>query len=167
MANFLSRLFNEDARKLKQIQKKIKPVLELEEEYKAKSDDELKAMTPYLREKLAAGATLDDIFVEAFATAREACRRVIGEFPYPVQLMGAAVMQGGDIAEMKTGEGKTLTSVMAVYLNALDGKGVHVVTVNEYLSERDSAWMGEIHRFLGLTVGLNLRQLTKPIHFRQ
>ena len=161
MANFLSRLFNEDARKLKQIQKKIKPVLELEEEYKAKSDDELKAMTPYLREKLAAGATLDDIFVEAFATAREACRRVIGEFPYPVQLMGAAVMQGGDIAEMKTGEGKTLTSVMAVYLNALDGKGVHVVTVNEYLSERDSAWMGEIHRFLGLTVGLNLRQLTK------
>ena len=161
MANFLSRLFNEDARKLKQIQKKIKPVLDLEEEYKAKSDDELKAMTPYLREKLAAGATLDDIFVEAFATAREACRRVIGEFPYPVQLMGAAVMQGGDIAEMKTGEGKTLTSVMAVYLNALEGKGVHVVTVNEYLSERDSAWMGEIHRFLGLTVGLNLRQLTK------
>ena len=161
MANFLSRLFNEDARKLKQIQKKIKPVLDLEEEYKVKSDDELKAMTPYLREKLAAGATLDDIFVEAFATAREACRRVIGEFPYPVQLMGAAVMQGGDIAEMKTGEGKTLTSVMAVYLNALEGKGVHVVTVNEYLSERDSAWMGEIHRFLGLTVGLNLRQLTK------
>ena len=109
---------------------------------------------------MANGETLDDIYVEAFATAREACRRVIGEFPYPVQLIGATVMQGGDIAEMKTGEGKTLTSVMAVYLNALTGKGVHVVTVNEYLSQRDSEWMGQIHRFLGLSVGLNLRQLT-------
>ncbi len=162
MANFISKLFNEDGRKLKQIEKKIQKVLDLEEEYAGKSDDELKAMTPYLKEKLANGATLDDIFTEAFATAREACRRVIGEFPYPVQLMGAAVMQGGDIAEMKTGEGKTLTSVMAVYLNALEGKGVHVVTVNEYLSQRDSEWMGQIHRWLGLTVGLNLRQLSKP-----
>ncbi|MBR2066993.1 MAG: preprotein translocase subunit SecA [Solobacterium sp.] len=160
MANILSRLFNEDGRKLKKLEKKIQPVLDLEEKYKQMSDDELKAMTPYLKEKLANGATLDDIFVEAFATAREACRRVIGEFPYPVQLLGAAVMQGGDIAEMKTGEGKTLTSVMAVYLNALEGKGVHVVTVNEYLSERDSQWMGQIHRFLGLSVGLNLRSLS-------
>lgn len=125
------------------------------------SDDELKAMTPKLKERLANGETEEDIFADAFATAREACRRVIGEFPYPVQLMGAAVMQGGDIAEMKTGEGKTLTSVMAVYLNALSGKGVHVVTVNEYLSKRDSEWMGAIHQFLGLSVGLNLRQLTK------
>ena len=98
--------------------------------------------------------------VDAFATVREAAYRVIGEYPYKEQLMGAAVMQGGDIAEMKTGEGKTLTSVMAVYLNALTGKGVHVVTVNEYLAKRDSEWMGDIHRFLGLTVGLNLRQLT-------
>ncbi len=162
MANVLTKLFNEDARKLKQIRKKIEPVLALEEKYKNMTDDELKAMTPYLKERLANGETLDDIFVEAFATSREACRRVIGEFPYPVQLMGAAVMQGGDIAEMKTGEGKTLTSVMAVYLNALEGKGVHVVTVNEYLSQRDSEWMGQIHRFLGLTVGLNLRQLSKP-----
>ncbi len=162
MANFIQKLFNEDGRKLKQIEKKIQKVLDLEDEYAAKSDEELKAMTPYLKEKLANGATLDDIFAEAFATAREACRRVIGEFPYPVQLMGAAVMQGGDIAEMKTGEGKTLTSVMAVYLNALEGKGVHVVTVNEYLSQRDSEWMGQIHRWLGLTVGLNLRQLSKP-----
>ena len=162
MANFISKLFNEDGRKLKQIEKKIQKVLDLEEEYKNKSDEELKAMTPYLKEKLANGATLDDIFTEAFATAREACRRVIGEFPYPVQLMGAAVLQGGDIAEMKTGEGKTLTSVMAVYLNALEGKGVHVVTVNEYLSKRDSEWMGQIHQWLGLTVGLNLRQLSKP-----
>ena len=162
MANLISRLFNEDARKIKKLEKKIQPILELEETYKNMSDDELKAMTPKLKERLANGETLDDIYVEAFATAREAARRVIGEFPYPCQLMGATVMQGGDIAEMKTGEGKTLTSVMAVYLNALSGKGVHVVTVNEYLSERDSQWMGQIFRWLGLTVGLNLRQLSKP-----
>ena len=161
MANFLSKIFNEDARKIKQIEKRIQPVLDKEEEYKNKSDEELKSMTPALKERLANGETLDDIYVDAFATAREAARRVIGEFPYPVQLMGATVMQGGDIAEMKTGEGKTLTSVMAVYLNALEGKGVHVVTVNEYLSERDANWMGQIYRFLGLTVGVNLRQLTK------
>ena len=162
MPGLISKLFNEDARRLKQIEKKIEPVLALEEKFKNMSDDELKAMTPKLKERLANGETLDDIYVDAFATAREACRRVIGEFPYPVQLMGATVMQGGDIAEMKTGEGKTLTSVMAVYLNALEGKGVHVVTVNEYLSQRDSEWMGQIHRWLGLTVGLNLRQLSKP-----
>ncbi|MCR4950003.1 MAG: preprotein translocase subunit SecA [Solobacterium sp.] len=161
MAGLISKIFNDDARKLKQIEKKIEPVLAKEQAFHDMSDEDLKAMTPYLKQKLANGATLDDIYVEAFATAREACRRVIGEFPYPVQLMGATVMQGGDIAEMKTGEGKTLTSVMAVYLNALEGKGVHVVTVNEYLSQRDSEWMGQIHRWLGLTVGLNLRQLTK------
>lgn len=161
MANILKTIFNEDARKLKKIEKKIQPVLDLEEKYRNMTDEQLQAETPRLREKLAQGATEDDILPEAFATAREACRRVIGEFPYKVQLMGAAVMCGGDIAEMKTGEGKTLTSVMAVYLNALSGKGVHVVTVNEYLSQRDAEWMGQIHRFLGLTVGLNLRQLTK------
>ncbi len=162
MANLFKNLFDEDTRKLNKIRKKIQPVLEMEEKYKNMTDEELKAETPRLREKLANGATEDDILPEAFATAREACRRVIGEFPYEVQLMGAAVMCGGDIAEMKTGEGKTLTSVMAVYLNALSGKGVHVVTVNEYLSARDAEWMGQIHKFLGLTVGLNLRQLTKP-----
>jgi preprotein translocase subunit SecA len=161
MANFISRLFNEDSRRVKQIEKQIQPILNLEEKYKNMSDDELKGMTPKFRERLSNGETLDDIYVEAFATAREACRRVIGEYPYPVQLMGATVMQSGDIAEMKTGEGKTLTSVMAVYLNALSGKGVHVVTVNEYLSKRDSEWMGAIHQWLGLTVGLNLRQLSK------
>ncbi|MBP3891684.1 MAG: preprotein translocase subunit SecA [Solobacterium sp.] len=160
MANIIDKIFHTDARKIKQIEKKIKPVEDLAEKYAAMSDEELKAETPRLKEKLASGATLDDILPEAFATAREACRRVIGEYPYHVQLIGAAVMQGGDIAEMKTGEGKTLTSVMAVYLNALTGQGVHVVTVNEYLSQRDSEWMGQIHRFLGLTVGLNLRQLT-------
>lgn len=160
MANFFDQLLNVDGRRLKQIEKKIKPVLALADQYAAMSDEQLQAETPRLKQKLAEGATLDDILPEAFATAREACRRVIGEYPYPVQLMGAAVMQGGDIAEMKTGEGKTLTSVMAVYLNALEGKGVHVITVNEYLSERDSQWMGQIHRFLGLTVGLNKRSMS-------
>ena len=165
MANVFDRLLNVDARRLKEMERKVKPAEELAEKYAAMSDDELKAETPRLREKLANGATLDDILPEAFATAREACRRVIGEYPYHVQLVGAAVMQGGDIAEMKTGEGKTLTYVMAVYLNALTGKGVHVVTVNEYLSQRDSEWMGQIHRWLGLTVGLNLRQLS-PVQKR-
>ncbi|NCB33391.1 MAG: preprotein translocase subunit SecA [Erysipelotrichia bacterium] len=166
MANFLEKLMNEDNRRLKEIEKRIKPVEALADQYTKMTDEELKAMTPALKKRLADGETLDDIMPEAFATAREACRRVIGEYPFHVQLVGAAVMQGGDIAEMKTGEGKTLTSVMAVYLNALGGKGVHVVTVNEYLSKRDSEWMGQIHRFLGLTVGLNLRQLT-PVQKRQ
>jgi len=165
MANFLEKLLNEDTRRLKEIEKKVQPVEALAGKYEKMSDEELKAMTPVLKQRLAAGETLDDILPDAFATAREACRRVIGEYPFHVQLVGAAVMQGGDIAEMKTGEGKTLTSVMAVYLNALAGKGVHVVTVNEYLSKRDSEWMGQIHRFLGLTVGLNLRQLT-PVQKR-
>ncbi len=160
MANFLTRLFNEDARKLAKLEKQIQPILALEEEYAQLSDEQLQHKTVEFKERLENGESLDDIYVEAFATAREACKRVIGEFPYPVQLIGATVMQQGDIAEMKTGEGKTLTSVMAVYLNALEGKGVHVVTVNEYLSQRDSEWMGQIHHFLGLSVGLNLRQLT-------
>lgn len=160
MANVLSRLFNEDERRLKKIEKSIQPVLAMADKYKAMSDEELKAETPRLKEKLANGATLDDIMCEAFATAREACRRVIGEYPYPVQVIGAAVMQGGDIAEMKTGEGKTLTSVMPAYLNALSGKGVHIVTVNEYLSKRDAEWMGRIHQFLGLSVGYNAREMS-------
>ena len=160
MANFLDKLFNADQRRLKEIEKKVQPVEALKDTYRNMSDDELKAKTQEFKQRLANGETLDDILVEAFATVREAAYRVIGEFPYFVQLVGACAMQGGDIAEMKTGEGKTLTSVMAVYLNALAGKGVHVVTVNEYLAQRDSEWMGQIHRFLGLSVGLNLRQLT-------
>lgn len=161
MANLLTSVFSGDARKIRKIEKKIKPVLALENEYRSLSDEALKAKSIALKEKVAEGTSLDSVFVEAFALAREACFRVLGQFPYPVQLMGATVMQGGDIAEMKTGEGKTLTSVMAVYLNALSGKGVHVVTVNEYLAERDFRWMGPIYEFLGLTVGLNLRQLSK------
>ena len=156
----ISRLFNTDKKVLSDIEKAVRPTEDYSKQMEALSDDELKAKTEEFRERLKNGETLDDIMCEAFAVAREAARRVIGEYPYFCQLEGACVLHRGDIAEMKTGEGKTLTSVMAVYLNALEGKGVHVVTVNEYLASRDCEWMGSIHRFLGLTVGLNLRQLT-------
>ena len=146
-----------DKRAIKKYEKEADKVLKYEEQMKALSDDELRAKTPAFKERLAKGETLDDIKYEAFAVAREAARRTIGEFPYKVQIIGSLVMHDGDVAEMKTGEGKTLTATMATYLNALGGQGVHVVTVNEYLSERDSNWMGQIYRFLGLTVGLNLR----------
>ena len=154
------KLFNSDKKILEQVEKEVRPTLDYEAEMASLSDEQLKAKTAEFKERLNAGETLDDIMCEAFAVAREAARRVIGEFPYFCQLEGACVLHHGDIAEMKTGEGKTLTSVMAVYLNALTGKGVHVITVNEYLAQRDSEWMGAIHRFLGLTVGLNLRALT-------
>lgn len=137
--------------------KTAKKVEALAEEMKALSDEELRAKTPYFKERLAKGETLEDIKIEAFAVAREAARRTLNEYPYEVQIMGSLVLHDGDVAEMKTGEGKTLTATMAVYLNALAGKGVHVITVNEYLSERDANWMGQIYRFLGLTVGINLR----------
>jgi len=164
MPNLFNMLFSEDYRILKQIEKSIQPVLELSETMAQKSDEELKEMTSIFKERLKKGETLDDIMCEAFAVVREAAKRVIGEYPYPVQIMGAVAMHKGDIAEMKTGEGKTLTSTMAVYLNALKGEGVHVVTVNEYLAERDSQWMGRIYTFLGLTVGVNLRSLN---HFEK
>ena len=157
---FLDKFFNSDKKILDSVEKAVLPVEALKDEMAALSDEQLKAKTEEFKQRLANGETLDDIQVEAFAVAREAAGRVIGEYPFFCQLEGAYVLHKGDIAEMKTGEGKTLTSVMAVYLNALEGKGVHVVTVNEYLAERDSKWMGQIHRFLGLTVGLNLRELT-------
>lgn len=135
-------------------------VIALEDKMKAMSDEQLREKTVEFKDRLAKGETLDDIKVEAFAVAKEAARRTIGEFPYKVQIIGSLVLHAGDVAEMKTGEGKTLTATMAVYLNALAGKGVHVVTVNEYLSERDANWMGQIYRFLGLTVGVNLRVKT-------
>ena len=135
-------------------------VIALEDKMKSLSDEELRGKTDYFKEQLRNGKTLEDIKVEAFAVAREAARRTIGEFPYKVQIIGSLALHSGDVAEMKTGEGKTLTATMAVYLNALAGKGVHVVTVNEYLSERDANWMGQIYRFLGLTVGVNLRSKT-------
>ena len=156
--SFLDKVFRIDARAFKKIQKKAKAVFEYEDQFKLLTDEELKAMTPYLKKKLADGQTVDDILPEAFATAREAGRRVLGQFPYPVQVFGSTVLNEGDVAEMKTGEGKTLTATMAVYLNALEGKGCHVVTVNEYLASRDAEWMGNVYRFLGLTVGCNLRE---------
>ncbi len=156
MANVLSSIFNFDKKRLKEIEKLAQKVDDLKEKYKAMSDDELKSQTGILRLRLE-NETLDDIMFDAFAIAREAAVRVIGEYPYFVQIMGGIVLHQGDIAEMKTGEGKTLTSVLPVYLNALPGKGVHVVTVNEYLAQRDAEWMGEIHRFLGLSVGVNIR----------
>lgn len=144
---------------LKKIKKKAVKVLDYEEEMKKLSDEELKAKTQYFKDQIQNnGKTVDDILPEAFAVCREAAKRVIGQFPYPVQVFGATVLNEGDVAEMKTGEGKTLTATMAVYLNALEGKGVHVVTVNEYLASRDAEWMGQIYRFLGLTVGVNLRE---------
>ncbi|MDH6462184.1 preprotein translocase subunit SecA [Micromonospora sp. A200] len=128
----------------------------IEDDYVNLTDDELRGLTEQYRERLADGETLDDLLPEAFATVREAAARVLGQRPYDVQVMGGAALHFGNIAEMKTGEGKTLTSVMAVYLNALSGKGVHVVTVNDYLAQRDAAWMGRVHEFLGLTVGVVL-----------
>lgn len=155
----LDKLFGGEAKQLESLRKKALEVDALSESTAALSDDELKAKTVEFKNRLTQGETLDDLMVEAFAVAREAARRVIGEYPYLVQIMGGIVLHKGDIAEMKTGEGKTLTSVLPVYLNALGGQGVHIITVNEYLAERDSKWMGAIHRFLGLSVGLNLRRL--------
>lgn len=138
--------------------KKMEPlknaVLKLEDEYKAMSDDELKAVTPKLKERLANGETLDDILPEAFAACREASDRVLGMKHYPVQIIGGIILHNGGIAEMKTGEGKTLVATLPAYLNALAGNGVHIVTVNDYLARRDSEWMGKVYRFLGLEVGL-------------
>ncbi len=145
---------------LKKYTKEAEKVMALEEQMAALSNEELQAKTPYFKDLLSKGKTLDDIKIEAFAVAREAAKRTIGEFPYKVQIIGSLALHAGDVAEMKTGEGKTLTATMAVYLNALGGKGVHVVTVNEYLSQRDAEWMGRIYRFLGLTVGVNLRAKT-------
>lgn len=142
------------AKELKKIQPISDAVLNLEDKFKAMSDEELKAMTSKLKERLENGETLDDILPEAFATCREAADRVLSMRPYPVQVIGGIVLHNCGIAEMKTGEGKTLVATLPAYLNALSGKGVHIVTVNDYLARRDSEWMGKIYRFLGLEVGL-------------
>ncbi|MEG0823245.1 MAG: preprotein translocase subunit SecA [Erysipelotrichaceae bacterium] len=160
MAGLFEKLFNGEKKRLKELEEIANNVELLREETAALSDDDLKAKTAEFKQRINEGATTDDLMVEAFAVAREASKRVIGEFPYLVQIMGAAAMHKGDIAEMKTGEGKTLTSVLCVYLNALAQEGVHVVTVNEYLAERDANWMGKIHEFLGLSVSVNKRDLT-------
>ena len=161
-----SNLFSEEKREISTLEKIADQVLSHEKEMEALSDEELREKTTEYRNRLADGETVDDLLPEAFATAREAAYRVINEKPYRVQVMGAVAMHKGDIAEMKTGEGKTLTATMAVYLNSLEGKGVHVITVNEYLAGRDAAWMGEIYRFLGMSVGVNKREL-KPNEKRE
>ncbi len=141
-------------REIKKIQPVVDKILGLENEYKNLSEDALKGKTQEFKNRLEAGETLDDILPEAFAAIREAADRVLGMRPYPVQLMGGIILHQGRIAEMRTGEGKTLVAILPCYLNALTGKGVHVVTVNEYLAKRDSEWMGKVHRYMGLTVGL-------------
>ena len=158
--NILRKLFDHEYKELKKFATIADKIVDLDEEYQKLSDKDLAAKTEEFKKRLSDGETLDDLLVEAFATAREAAYRVIGEKPYYVQLLGGIAIHKGNIAEMKTGEGKTLTAVLPAYLNALTGKGVHVVTVNEYLADRDANWMGNIHRFLGLTVGVNLRELT-------
>ncbi len=157
---FFKKIFDHEYKQLQKFRAIADKVMDLEEEYIALSDDELKAKTEEFKKRLADGETLEDIKVEAFATAREAAYRVIGERPFYVQILGGLAMHYGNIAEMKTGEGKTLTATMPAYLNALTGDGVHIITVNEYLAGRDAEWMGEIYRFLGLTVGVNYRELT-------
>ncbi|NLL63076.1 MAG: preprotein translocase subunit SecA [Ruminococcaceae bacterium] len=142
------------SRELKKMYPIRDAVLSFEDEYRALSDDELKALTPKFKERLAAGETLDDILPEAFAACIEASDRVLGMRHYPVQILGGVILHNGGISEMKTGEGKTLVATLPAYLNALAGKGVHIVTVNDYLARRDSEWMGKIYRFLGLKVGL-------------
>ena len=158
--NIFKKLFDHEYKELTRFKKIADKVIELDEEYSKLTDTELQSKTAEFKERLVNGETLEDILVEAFATSREAAYRVIGEKPYYVQILGALAIHYGNIAEMKTGEGKTLTCVMPAYLNALDGKGVHIITVNEYLATRDAEWMGGIHRFLGLTVGVNRRDLS-------
>ena len=153
-------------REIKHIMPTINKILALEDEYKALSEEALKAKTAEFKERLAKGETLDDILPEAFAAIREAADRVLGMRPYPVQLIGGLILHQGRIAEMKTGEGKTLVAIMPTYLNALTGKGVHIVTVNEYLAKRDSEWMGKVHRYMGLTVGLIIPGM-KPAERRE
>ena len=154
------RLIDSEYKELKRFEKIADQIDALDEEMQALTDEELRAKTDEFKKELENGKTLDDIIVPAFAVVREAAYRVIGEKPYYVQLLGGLAIHFGNIAEMKTGEGKTLVATMPAYLNALTGKGVHIITVNEYLADRDSKWMGSIHEFLGLTVGVNKREMS-------
>ena len=159
--SIITKLFgSRSSREVKKIMPLVEKIEAMEESYQRLSDEELKAKTPEFKNRLAAGETLDDILPEAFATVREAAGRVLGMRHYPVQLIGGVVLHQGRIAEMKTGEGKTLVATLPAYLNALNGQGVHIVTVNDYLAKRDSEWMGKVHRFLGLSVGLIVHGLS-------
>ena len=152
-------LFDFEYKELKRFMKLADQIDAKSDEYEKLTDKELKNKTNEFKNKLDDGSTLDDIIVDAYATVREAAKRVINENPFYTQILGALSIHYGNISEMKTGEGKTLTSVMPAYLNALTGDGVHIVTVNEYLAQRDANWMGQIFEYLGLTVGVNLRDL--------
>ena len=154
----MKNLNNKSKREIKRLSKMVDAIEALDEKMQALSNDELRAKTKEFKDRLTAGETLDDLLVEAFAVVREAADRVLHMKPYRVQLMGGIVLHQGRIAEMKTGEGKTLVSTLPAYLNALEGKGVHIVTVNDYLAERDANWMGQVHRFLGLSVGVILNE---------
>ena len=161
MANLLNKLFDFNKRELKKLEKIADQVERFASQMEQLSDDQLQAKTDEFKKRYAEGEHLESIRAEAFAVCREAAKRVLEMYPFRVQIMGAAALDEGNIAEMKTGEGKTLTATMAVYLNAITGKGVHVVTVNEYLASRDAAEMGQLYNFLGLSVGLNLNSLSK------
>ncbi|KHD86436.1 preprotein translocase subunit SecA [Heyndrickxia ginsengihumi] len=160
MVAFLDKVFDANKREIKRLEKKANQIESLAADMEKLSDDQLRQKTEEFKQRYQNGETLDDLLVEAFAVVREGAKRVLGLYPYHVQLMGGITLHEGNIAEMKTGEGKTLTATMPVYLNALSGKGVHVVTVNEYLASRDASEMGELYQFLGLTVGLNLNSMS-------
>ena len=147
-----------EGKTLRKLEGIARSVNEIESEFLELTDEELRALTEEFKERYAEGESLDDLLPEAFATVREAAKRTLGQRHYDVQIMGGAALHLGNIAEMRTGEGKTLVSTLPAYLNAIAGKGVHVVTVNDYLAERDSEWMGRVHRFLGLEVGTNPEQ---------
>ena len=151
---------------IRQLESIAQAVNAIEDDFVAMTDEELRGMTDEFRRRLADGETLDEVMPEAFATVREAAKRVLGLRPFDVQLMGAAALHLGNIAEMKTGEGKTLVAVLPSYLNALEGKGVHVVTVNDYLAQFQSEQMGRVHHFLGLSVGVILPSM-KPDERRE
>ena len=152
---------NYSEKEIKRIKPLLDRVLSYEEEYRALSDDELRDKTEEFKTRLSTGETLDDILPEAFAVCREAGDRVLGVRHFPVQILGGIILHQGRISEMKTGEGKTLVATLPAYLNALTGKGVHIVTVNDYLAKRDSEWMGKLYRFLGLSVGLIIHGMNK------
>ncbi|STY44427.1 preprotein translocase subunit SecA [Listeria grayi] len=160
MAGLLKRIFESGKKDLKYLEKKADQIEALADETASLSDEQLRGKTDEFKARFANGETLDDLLVEAFAVAREGAKRALGLYPFRVQLMGGIVLHEGNIAEMKTGEGKTLTATLPVYLNALSGEGVHVVTVNEYLAHRDAEEMGVLYDFLGLRVGLNLNSMS-------
>ncbi|OYZ83795.1 MAG: preprotein translocase subunit SecA, partial [Polaromonas sp. 39-63-203] len=161
-SNILTKLFgSRNDRLLKTYRKTIDRINALEPQFESLSDDDLRAKTQAFKERVAAGESLDDVLAEAFAVVREGSKRVMKMRHFDVQLLGGMALHNGKISEMGTGEGKTLTATLPVYLNALTGKGVHVVTVNDYLASRDARWMGKLYNFLGLTVGINLPNMSR------